>query len=198
MTTSQNRQPKGIRTGGHFASGAHAEALLLDPAQRPVTLGPGESDSFTELADGEVIEKLSVSRSDDGSGYWVSPVQTVNISDLITDTDPRLHGEALEAWPEKNSRVIEDFLAERYEAEVTTDEGWAEAGTERTAQIPDGPLTQGQVVDAAWSGTKIVQLHGESDHGSFGLCKPGPAEERRESVRDRSFEIRVSRVEWLL
>lgn len=75
--------------------------------------------------------------------------------------------EALEVWLEKNSPAIEDFLAERYEAGVTTDEGWTEAGIKCTAQIQDGPLTQGQVVDAAWSGTKVVQFHNESDHGSF-------------------------------
>jgi hypothetical protein len=39
---------------------------------------------------------------------------------------------------------------------------------ERTALLPDGPLTEDQVVDAAWNGTKVVQLHKESDHGSFG------------------------------
>lgn len=169
MTTSQNRQPKGITTGGQFAPDTHAEAtLLLDPASRPVNLAAGESDTFTELADGDVIETLNVARSDDGSGYWVSPAKTVNISDLITDTDPRLHGEALETWLEKNSPVIEDFLAERYDAVVTTDEGWDEAGIECTAQLPDGDLTEAQVVDAAWNGTRIVQLHNESDHGSFG------------------------------
>ncbi|WP_227471670.1 hypothetical protein [Paenarthrobacter sp. YJN-5] len=169
MTTSQNRQPKGISTGGQFAPGIHAEAtLLLDPAHRPVILAPGDSDTFTELADGDVIETLNVSRSDDGSGYWVSPAKTVNIASLITDSDPRLNGKALDAWLEHNSPVIEDFLAERYEAVVTTDEGWSEAGIECTAQLPDGPLTESQVVDGAWNGTKIVQLHNESDHGSFG------------------------------
>lgn len=169
MTTSQNRQPKGITTGGQFAPDTHAEStLLLDPARRAVTLAAGDGDSFPELADGDVIEALHVSRSEDGSGYWVSPAKTVNIQDLITDADPRLHGESLETWLDKNSAVIEDFLAERYEADITTDEGWDEVGVECTAQIPEGPLTEAQVVDAAWNGTKVVQLHNESDHGSFG------------------------------
>ncbi|WP_216353871.1 hypothetical protein [Arthrobacter sp. SRS-W-1-2016] len=169
MTTSQNRQPKGITAGGQFAPDIHAEStLLLDPAQRPVTLSPGDSDAFPELADGEVIEALNVTRSDDGTGYFVSPAKTVNIKDLITDSDPRLHGEALDTWLERNSSVIEDFLAERYEADVRSDDGWDEVGVECTAQLPDGPLTEAQVVDAAWNGTKAVQLHNESDHGSFG------------------------------
>jgi hypothetical protein len=168
MTTSQNRQPKGITSGGQFAPDTHAEATLLLDQTKAVTLAPGDSDSFTELADGEVIEALDVSRSDDGSGYFVSPSKTVNIKDLITDSDPRLHGEALDTWLERNSPVIEDFLAERYDADITTDEGWDEVGVECTAQLPDGPLTEDQVVDAAWNGTKVVQLHNESDHGSFG------------------------------
>jgi hypothetical protein len=92
MTTSQNRQPKGTTTGGQFAPDTHPEStLLLDPA-KTVTLSHGDSDTFRELADGEVIETLNVSRSDNGSGYWVSPAKTVNIKDLITDSDPRLHG----------------------------------------------------------------------------------------------------------
>ncbi|OOP65320.1 hypothetical protein BMF89_00295 [Arthrobacter sp. SRS-W-1-2016] len=99
-------------------------------------------------------------------GYWVSPAKTVSISSLITDSDPRLPGEALATW--LDNPVIEDFLAEPYDTAVTTDEGWDETGIECTAQLPDGPLTEGQIVDAAWNGTKIVQLHNESDHGSFG------------------------------
>ncbi|WP_230854514.1 hypothetical protein [Arthrobacter terrae] len=168
MTTSQNRQPKGITNGGQFASDAHAEStLLLDPAHRAVTLAPGDGDTFPELADGEVIETLNVSRSDDGFGYWVSPAKTINLKGLITDADPRLHGQTLDDWLERNSPVIEDFLAERYDADVTTDEGWDEVSVECTAQLPDGPLTEAQVVDAAWNWTKVVQLHNESDHGSF-------------------------------
>jgi hypothetical protein len=157
MTTSQNRHPKGITSGGQFAPDTHAEStFLLDPAQRALTLAPGDRDTFTELADGEVIETLDVSRSDDGSGYWVSPSKTMNIKDLITDSDPSLHRGALDAWMERNSPVIEDFLAERYEAKITNEEGWDEVGVECTAQLPDGPLTEAQVVDAAWNGTRVV------------------------------------------
>jgi hypothetical protein len=169
MTTSQNRQPKGITTGGQFAPDTRAEStLLLDPAARAVTLARGDSDTFPELADGDVIETLTVNRSDDGTGYWVSPAKTVNIKDLIADTDPRLHGDALDAWLEHSSPVIEDFLAERYDAGVATDEGWDAVNIECTAYLPDGPVNEEQVVAAAWSGTKVVQLHNESDHGSFG------------------------------
>lgn len=101
MTTSQNRQPKGITTGGQFAPDSRAEAaLLLVPGSRDVILSPGESDTFPELADGDVIETLSVSRSDDGVGYWISPAKTVNIEDLIR-LQPRLHGDTLDSWLEK-------------------------------------------------------------------------------------------------
>jgi hypothetical protein len=114
MTTSQNRQPKGITSGGQFAPDTRAEAtLILDPAARAVTLSPGDGGAFPELADGEVIETLDLTRSDDGSGYWISPSKTVNLKDLITDADPCLQGESLDAWLERNSPVVEDFLAER-------------------------------------------------------------------------------------
>lgn len=90
MTTPQNRQPKGITAGGQFAPDTHAEStLLLDPASRDITLSPGDGDAFPELADGDVIETLNVSRSDDGCGYWISPAKTVNIKDLVTHADPR-------------------------------------------------------------------------------------------------------------
>jgi hypothetical protein len=76
MTTSQSRQPKGITTGGQSAPDTHAEStLLLNPATRDIVLSPGESESFQELADGDVIETLNVNRSNDGSGYWISPAK---------------------------------------------------------------------------------------------------------------------------
>ncbi|WP_139187264.1 hypothetical protein [Pseudarthrobacter chlorophenolicus] len=168
MTTSQNRQPKGITTGGQFAPDTHAESTLLLDTTRDVVISPGESESFQELADGDVIESLNVNRSDDGAGYWISPAKTVNLKVLITDADPRLHGDTLDSWFEKNGAVIEDFLATRYEADITAEEGWDEVGIECSAQLPDGPLTEAQIVDAAWNRTKVVQLHNESDHGSFG------------------------------
>jgi len=171
MTTSQNRQPQGITTGGQFAATLRPEpTLLLDPAHRTVHLSPGDSDSYPELADGEIIETLAVScaAEEDGAGYWVSPSKAVNIADLIADADPRLHDDRLDTWLEQNRPVIEDFLSTRYEADINVDEGWDEVGVECAAQLPGGPLTEGQVIDAAWNGTKIVQLHNESDHGSFG------------------------------
>jgi hypothetical protein len=140
----------------------------LDPAQRPVTLSPGESDDFPNLADGDIIEGLNVRRSDDGTGYWISPSKRVNIQDLITDADPRLHGETLSEWFAKNSAVIEDFLSRRYESDVNTDNGWDEVDLECSARFPEGFLSERQIVDTAWNATKVVQLHNESDHGSFG------------------------------
>jgi hypothetical protein len=139
MTTSQNRHPKGITSGGQFAPDTHAEAALLLAPATAVTLSDGDSDSFAELADGEVIEALDVSRSDDGSGYFVSPSKTVNIKDLITDSDPHLHGQALDAWVEHNSPVIEDFLAERYEANITNNEGGDEVGSNAPSSSLTGP-----------------------------------------------------------
>ncbi|MBT2550003.1 hypothetical protein J7I85_17080, partial [Arthrobacter sp. ISL-65] len=111
MTTSQNRQPKGITTGGQFTPDTHAEStLLLDPATRDITLSPGESKSFQDLADGDIIETLNVNRSDDGSGYWTSPAQTVNIKDLVSA--PRLHGQTAES-ARSRGQATEGCLVDR-------------------------------------------------------------------------------------
>lgn len=172
MTTSpQNRQPQGIPSGGQFATTARTEpTLLLDPALRPVTLAPGDGEDYTHLADGDVIESLNVQRShaDDGAGYWVTAAKTINVRDLITDTDPRLHGDHLDAWLDTNRAVVEDLLASRYDAYVTVNDEWDDVGVECSTLLPSGPLTEGQVADAAWNATRVVALHNESDHGTSG------------------------------
>jgi hypothetical protein len=48
---------------------------------------------------------------------------------------------ALSAWPEPNGAVIEDFLDERYQNAITTEEGRKEVGLECTSQFPEGPLS---------------------------------------------------------
>ena len=172
MNENISRQPKGIPVGGQFAATAHTEStVLLDPGHRFVTIEPGDAENFPELADGDVIETLTVSRSqeEDGAGYWVSPSKTLNIKDLIADSDPRLHGDALDDWLDKNQPVIEDFLTSRYEASVSLEDGsWDEVEVECSTRLPDGTLTENEIVNAAWHGTKVVQMHNESDHGTFG------------------------------
>ncbi|WP_427019377.1 hypothetical protein ACQCSX_22045 (plasmid) [Pseudarthrobacter sp. P1] len=168
----QNRVPKGISTAGQFAATTHPEStLVLDPVHRPVTLAPGDCEDFTELADGDVIERLGVSRRnvDDGAGYWVEPSKTLNFKDLITAEDLGGTDEDRDAYLEVNTAVIEDFMATRYGAEMDGgDEGWESVSLTCPTLLPAGPLTEGQVADAAWNNSKIVQLHNESDPGTFG------------------------------
>lgn len=63
---------------------------------------------------------------------------------------------ALDSWLKTNGGVIEDFLDERYQDAITTEEGRDSVGVECTAQLPEGPLSEAQIVEAAWNGTKVV------------------------------------------
>jgi hypothetical protein len=73
---------------------------------------------------------------------------------------------ALDSWLKTNGGLIENFLDERYQDAITTEEGRDSVGVECTAQLPKGPLSEAQIVEAAWNGTKVVQQHCESGHGA--------------------------------
>lgn len=57
-----NRQPQGIPA-------AHPETSISLAADAFIRLAPGESEDFTEYADGDVITRLSVLCSDDGGTF---------------------------------------------------------------------------------------------------------------------------------
>jgi hypothetical protein len=166
--SNQNRVQAGVPSGGEFASATHAEAGIA-LAERPILLAPGESEDYNELADGEVIETLSVHRShvDDGSGYMVTAGKTLNFHDIITDKDLSPADGGRDAYLERHGAQIEDFIRDRYDADLENQD-WEEVAVECSTSLPDGPLTETGLADAAWNGTKITALHNESDPGTFG------------------------------
>jgi hypothetical protein len=169
MSTSlQPRQPKGTADGGQFTAASHTEpAVALAPAPaRFFVLEPGDGEYLPELTDGQVIEELSLHRGEDGV-YWIEAAQTVDFTDIINPASLGTDEAGRDAWLDRHERIIEDFLTERYGAELD-EEGRSERRLEFTADLPEPSPTDSQIVDAAWNRTGIVALHNESDHGSFG------------------------------
>lgn len=168
---TQPRIPNGVPEGGRFAAAARTESgvLLDDPSARPIVLNPGETEDYTELADGDVVERLEVSRAhaDDGAGYRVHPSMTISLRDLVTAADLHTGEAGHEAWFERHEAQVRDFISERYGAELLEADEDGNTTVEFTAAL-DGPVTHGSVVDAAWDGTRIVALHNEYDPGTFG------------------------------
>ncbi|QOD06093.1 hypothetical protein [Pseudarthrobacter sp. BIM B-2242] len=169
--SNQNRVRPGVPSGGEFAAHTFPEptgVTLADPAARPVILAPGEDENFNELADGDIIETIDVHRShvDDGSGYTVTAGKTLNIRGLFDGQDLAAEG-GVDAYLERHGAQIEDYLRTRYDADLDNQD-WDEVRVECSTSLPDVPLTEGAVVDAAWVGTKVTALHNESDPGTCG------------------------------
>lgn len=167
--SNMNRHPEGQSNGGQWAAHAYPEATgvtLADPAGRLIVLAPGEDENFNELADGDVIEAINVRRSDDASGYMVSASKTLNIRGLFDEKEFPADG-GLDAYLDRHGAQIEDFIRERYDADLDNQD-WEEVTVECGTDLPDGPLTERGVADTAWNGTRITALHNESDPGTFG------------------------------
>lgn len=168
--SNQNRVSPGVPSGGEFAAHTYPEATgvaLADPAGRLIILAPGEDENFNELADGDVIETISVRRTDDASGFTVTAGKTLNIRDLFPAKDLSPADGGVDTYLERHGAQIEDFIRDRYEADLDSQD-WEEVSVECGTELPDGPLTERGVADAAWNGTKITALHNESEPGSFG------------------------------
>ncbi|MHA7295183.1 hypothetical protein [Arthrobacter sp. HLT1-21] len=179
MSTLATRQPRGVPVGGQFASIHRSETdLELCPATgltagRPlaVRLGLGENDEYNDLVDGQVIESLDIRRSEDDGTYWVSPAKVINFRDLIPAADLGVTDTERDQWLDLNEPVIEDFIGERYGAELgdgSLDEDWSNISAEFTAAHPGQELGSDQALNLAWNNTKIVQLHSEMDPGTQG------------------------------
>ncbi|MFF2678076.1 hypothetical protein ACFVRT_16005 [Arthrobacter koreensis] len=171
MNTPQNRRPEGTPAGGQFAPNNHPEAggvALADSASRPIILNQGEDDVYPELADGEVIERLTVSRDEeDPDKYFVYPSRAVNFHALVEHHQPDLDEDAREEWLNRYQPAIDDFMSTRYGAELSGDD-WDSIDAECSVIINDPNPTEGRISDAAWNETRIVALANEEDPGTFG------------------------------
>lgn len=167
-TSPVNRQPQGIPAGGQFAAASHTESpVSLIAADRPIDLAPGESEDYSEYADGDVITRLSVLRSDDGGTFHVEASKFLNFKDIIPASDLGTDEAGRDAWLDTNSSVIESFIRDRYDAEADTTD-WDDVRVECGVSIQTDSVTGRLVADEAWNRSGIVQLHKESDHGTFG------------------------------
>lgn len=171
MSTSINRRPEGTPAGGQFAPTDRPEAsgiALADPAGRPINLEPGESDDYPELAEGDAIDRITVSRDeDDPDSYFVYASRAVNFHALVEHEQPGLTAEEREAWLQRHGAVIDDFMGERYGAEMSGDD-WSAIDAECSTKLTGGAPAEGAVGDAAWNDTKIINLANEEDPGTFG------------------------------
>jgi hypothetical protein len=167
--SNQNRVQAGVPSGGEYAAHTFPEATgvaLADPAGRLIVLAPGEDENYNELADGDVIETINVRRGEDATGYIVSASKTLNIRGLFDEKDFAADG-GLDTYLERHDAQIEDFIRERYDADLDNQD-WEEVTVECGTTLQDGPLTERGIADAAWNSTKITALHNESDPGTFG------------------------------
>lgn len=172
MSTSPvNRRPEGTPAGGQFAPGSHSEAAgiaLADSTARPINLAPGETDYYPDLADGPVIDLLAVSRDrEDPDKYLVRAEHGVDFHALLEHELPELSEEERDAWLSRNRAVIEDFMEERYEADLFGDD-WSAVTAECTTTVTSAGPTETMIAEAAWNNTKITALANEEDPGTFG------------------------------
>lgn len=154
---------------GKFEDRLHQapEVHLPAPAGRTVILAPGENEDFTELAE-DPIQSINVHRYEDGT-YTVHPSMDLNIKDVLSPDFLRTSPEAAAAFVDRNWVLIQDCIKERYGADVTSSpDNDGVLSVEFTAVLGDKELTEGEIADAAWHGTKITALANESDHGTFG------------------------------
>lgn len=166
-TFDASKHPRNAVTG-EFTDRTHlpADLELPAPSGRPVTLALGEQESFTELAE-DPIRDINVHRYEDGT-YTVHPAMDLNIADVLSAEELRTTEASAAAYRDRNWMLIQDFLQERYGAEVTSTDDEGIVRVEFTAELGDVALTEGEIIDAAWNGTKIIALANESDHGTFG------------------------------
>lgn len=171
MNTPRNRHPEGTSAGGQFAPTSRPEpsgVALADPADRPITISQGEDEVYPELADGDVIERLTVSRDDeDPDKYFVCPSRTVNFHALVRHHQPDLSKTEREEWLDRYRPAITDFMSNRYGVDLSGD-SWDSIDAECTLAINDPNPTEDKISDAAWNQTRIVNLANEEDPGTFG------------------------------
>jgi hypothetical protein len=168
-TSPVHRQPQGTPAGGQFAPASHTEAgvNLISSADLPLSLEPGESEDYSEYADGDVINRLSVLRSDDGATFHVEASTFLNLRDIIPASDLGTDEAGRDSWLDTNSSVIASFIRDRYDADADTTD-WDDVRIECGTSIQADSVTGRQIANEAWNRTWIVQLHNESDHGTFG------------------------------
>lgn len=175
-TSSVNRQPQGIPAGGQFAPASYSEPAVTLVAEHPITLSPGESEDFTEYADGDVITRLSVLRSDDGGTFHVEASKFLNFKDIIPAVDLGTDEAGRDAWLDTHSLIIENYLRDRYDAEADAND-WEDVRAECGVSIQADSTTESPNAGRVRNRSEILRCAAHRWPHLLLLCSSAPLRE---------------------
>jgi len=180
MSNPHSRVSAGTPSGGQFAPGVRSETgVSLDAGdERPVSaLGIDEWDDVLldditqDPPTSNVLDTVSICR--DPEGFFVRGETTLDLADGlrlyakpdIYDTDTEVDDAELDAWLNKHSADIDEYLLTEYDA--TLDGGCDQWDYQRLEfRVPlTEDATVDDVVDQLEENTKAVQLHNERNGG---------------------------------
>jgi len=180
MSNPQSRVSAGTPSGGQFAPDMRSETgVSLDAGdERPVSaLGIDEWDDVLldditqDPPTSNVLDTVSICR--DPEGFFVRGETTLDLADGlrlyakpdIYDTDTEVDDAELDAWLNKHSADIDEYLLTEYDA--TLDGGCDQWDYQRLEfRVPlTEDATVDDVVDQLEENTKAVQLHNERNGG---------------------------------
>jgi len=180
MSNPHSRVSAGTPSGGQFAPGMRSETgVSLDAGdERPVSaLGIDEWDDVLldditqDPPTSNVLDTVSICR--DPEGFFVRGETTLDLADGlrlyakpdIYDTDTEVDDAELDAWLNKHSADIDEYLLTEYDA--TLDGGCDQWDYQRLEfRVPlTEDATVDDVVDQLEENTKAVQLHNERNGG---------------------------------
>ncbi len=180
MSNPHSRVSAGTPSGGQFAPGMRSETgVSLDAGdERPVSaLGIDEWDDVLldditqDPVTSNVLDTVSICR--DPEGFFVRGKTTLDLADGlrlyakpdIYDTDTEVDDAELDAWLNKHSADIDEYLLTEYDA--TLDGGCDQWDYQRLEfRVPlTEDATVDDVVDQLEENTKAVQLHNERNGG---------------------------------
>jgi len=180
MSNPHSRVSAGTPSGGQFAPGMRSETgVSLDAGdERPVSaLGIDEWDDVLldditqDPPTSNVLDTVSICR--DPEGFFVRGETTLDLADGlrlyakpdIYDTDTEVDDAEVDAWLNKHSADIDEYLLTEYDA--TLDGGCDQWDYQRLEfRVPlTEDATVDDVVDQLEENTKAVQMHNERNGG---------------------------------
>lgn len=152
-------------TDGKFGRQLHGESATgLAPVDQ-FNLSDGEGDSYTEYADGVVLEDLYI-QNDDGSYVARSEKVLWDPAGLLADSTGVNHATA--EWTlEAESTKVKDFLEKHYDASLNVDDE-GQYRLEFSVDLTEDELSPELASEAVRNRTAIAAAHNEQDHGTFG------------------------------
>ncbi|XKH58375.1 hypothetical protein LG293_17260 (plasmid) [Citricoccus nitrophenolicus] len=176
---NRNRQPKGVSTGGQFATETKAEpqgvsVTAPSAVSELVELEPG--DTVTYEGDRENFSYFHINRDYEGV-YTAEGVVHENFSSAKPGYAENFTEEAWTQYINDRSDVIEKFIQDRYGDEygsvyVGTPDG-SHHDITFSIEIGEDAVTDDHAINRVWNETKGVQFINEMDPGTFGAENAG-------------------------